>query len=675
MPDERMQKLIENFVKKIDDINIWPLYAGGSIPTRKVKNALAYIAKGIDEKEILFYVDFTFWGSGKEGLVFTRDKLFWNTSSGGKEKGNIHYAKISSVSLEGAELLINTKKIHLLELPKKNVIIRELLSYITKEIRAGEKTKGEPEQVEVAQKLGKKKLTELSKLMTYILRHDIKNESHVDLDKHCYAEVDVLVDAIASKDEWNWVTREHIEAVAEQSVYRGKKRFAIKGEKIKATYSITRNCPSIAKPPTSKPEPQEQGDLKPKITIQLSETAFTPNAWRRIEVTLKNTGTAPATEIQLEYPQEKVEIDGLSAIAALNPNDEKSLQIGLRPLHVGEVPLTTRIRYKDLDNKEYKDEKTFWITVETGVGTGVEGGVETQKPIIKRETEFFNGFVRMKMAVTNPMSQIITDVSLDLDFDDKTLRLDRHEPEYPVKRGKVQLGTISPGTGKTVAFYLDPMTCTKAGTELNCRVNYKDAYGKSESTRMAPKKVEVTCPVFSTESDINIGMLKEFIKNLPCQDNKVFHIPAGLEKDRVIEQCREAIQMHDVRHIRTLRTKDDKTCETWYYGKTKVEKSNIVINGRINEATGSIEIFAATPTPESLTGLLAELGHNLTQKIKEAGKKPEQIVNVSIRDNVIQRSPNLLKLCDTNGVCSEENVIVEDNVVKKSQFAEGENDE
>jgi tetratricopeptide (TPR) repeat protein len=954
MPDERMKTLIEDFVKKIDNINTWPLYSQGAIPKRKLKHALAYIAQGVNEDDILFYVDFTVWGSGKDGLVFTSDKLLWRDTFSDPKEGLIECAKIKSVSTKGDDLVINSSKIVPIRLGKKEEkLIHELLSHIAKENRAGEKTKGTrekkkeqikekiaEERLKVAQpaeeperKLDKKTLAELSKLMTYILRHDRKNESHVDFDEHCYAEINQVVEAIASKSEWVWITREHIEAVADQSVYRGKKRFEIKGDKIRATYNISRRCPSTLvttpKPRSPLPflenewyviiakrsgkcldvssksidkganiiqydywggdnqqwklepvkdgysriiarhsnkcldvggmgkesganiiqydywggdnqqwklEPVKDGyfriiakhsgkcldaggrrkdkkatyirqwncagrdnqlwklelaselDLrtarvwsvkgytlansgkyddaiicfdkaleinpkytrvwrnkgyalnnlkryveaitcldealeinpnsahawsqkgyalfnlnkfeealecfdkaleiaprfeeainskkiakerlsekeKPKITIQLSETAFTPNAWRRIELTLKNTGTAPATEIQLEYPHEKVEIDGLSAIATLNPNDEKSLQIGLRPLHVGEVPLTTRIRYKDLDNNEYKDEKTFWITVEAGVGTEVEGGVEEQKPIIKRETEFFNGFVRMKMAVTNPMSQIITDVSLDLDFDEKTLRLDRHEPEYPVKRGKVQLGTISPGTGKTVAFHLDPMTCTKAGTELNCRVDYKDAYGKPESTRMAPKKVEVVCPIFSTESDINIGMLKEFIKNLPCQDSKVFHIPAGLDKDRLVELCRETIQMHDVRHIRTLRTKDDKTCETWYYGKTKVEKSTIVINGRISEATGSIEIFAATPSPESLTGLLAELGHNLTKKITEVGKKPEQIVNVSIRDNVIQRSPNLLNLCDTNGVCSEENVIVEDNVIKKS---------
>jgi len=126
--------------------------------------------------------------------------------------------------------------------------------------------------------------------------------------------------------------------------------------------------------------------------------------------------------------------------------------------------------------------------------------------------------------------------------------------------------------------------------------------------------------------------------------------------------------MHDVRHIRTLRRKDNKNCETWYYGKTKVDKKNIVIKASINEETESIEIFVATPAPESLTGLLAELGHNLTKKIKEIGKKPVQVVNVSMKDVIIQRSPNLLNFCDMNGVCRDENIIVEDSVIQRSRI-------
>ena len=144
-------------------------------------------------------------------------------------------------------------------------------------------------------------------------------------------------------------------------------------------------------------------------------------------------------------------------------------------------------------------------------------------------------------------------------------------------------------------------------------------------------------------------------------------VKLGLETNKLIEICRETIQMHDVRHVRTFHTTDGKTCETWYYGKTKVYKRDIVIKASINEETESIEIFAATPDNESLTGLLAELGHNLTNKIKEIGKKPAQIVNVSMKNVVIQRSPNLLNFCDMNDVCRGD-IIIEDSVIQRSKI-------
>jgi len=183
---------------------------------------------------------------------------------------------------------------------------------------------------------------------------------------------------------------------------------------------------------------------------------------------------------------------------------------------------------------------------------------------------------------------------------------------------------------------------------------------------MESKKVEVVCPVFRTESDINVGLLKNLIATLPFHDSKIYQMPAGLGVNKLVNMCRETIQMHDVRHIRTLHTKDNKICETWYYGKTKIDEHSIVINGRINEEAGSIEIFAATPTPESLTGLLAELGHNLTKKFQEAGMESPKIINVSIRDTVMQRS--ILNLCDTNGVCNEKNVIIEDSLVQHTSI-------
>ncbi|MDP2766227.1 MAG: hypothetical protein Q8O41_02080 [Candidatus Methanoperedens sp.] len=238
-----------------------------------------------------------------------------------------------------------------------------------------------------------------------------------------------------------------------------------------------------------------------------------------------------------------------------------------------------------------------------------------------RESEFFNGFIRLRLSVSNKMSHTVTDVLLDIDLDENILRLDHYEPDtYAMRKGKIHLGNITPNNDKTIAIYLDPLTCSKEGTDVNCRIDYKDAYGKSDSIRMEPLKIPFTCPIFDTEQDINIGRLKELVASLPAHGSKVFSLSKGVEIGEAIALCREVIQMHDVRHVRTFKTTDGKTTETWYYGKTKVEKIDLVIKANVNKETESIEVFVAAPDQKSLTGLLAELGRTLTEKGKSLGK-------------------------------------------------------
>ena len=84
----------------------------------------------------------------------------------------------------------------------------------------------------------------------------------------------------------------------------------------------------------------------------------------------------------------------------------------------------------------------------------------------------------------------------------------------------------------------------------------------------------------------------------------------------------------------------------------------------VNE-TQSIELFAATQTAESLAGLLAEVGRELKSAVEDGGTgNVQQVINVSIRDSIIQRS-NLLSFCDINGNCTGD-VVIEDSIVQRS---------
>ncbi len=285
-----------------------------------------------------------------------------------------------------------------------------------------------------------------------------------------------------------------------------------------------------------------------------------------------------------------------------------------------------------------------------------------------RETEFYQGFVRLKMAVNNISTLVVNDVALDFDFDEHLFRIDRFEPMYSVKNDRLLLGSIEGNNSKSVMIYFDPLICSKS-SEIKCRIFYKDAKGKLLNTEMKPKRIAVTCPIMKTGSDINIGILKELLSALPFRDSKVYQMRSDFDTATLMNICREMVQRHDVRHVRTLRNKDGNHYETWYYGKTKVNDHDIILKITISEETGSIELFGATRTAESLVGMLAEFGRELCREMKSNsnGKSNvKQVVNVTIKDSIIQRS-NLLNSCGLNGNCTDD-VVVEDSVIQKSEF-------
>jgi len=298
----------------------------------------------------------------------------------------------------------------------------------------------------------------------------------------------------------------------------------------------------------------------------------------------------------------------------------------------------------------------------------------TDKPQILRESEFYGGCIRVKISVKNTSGLAILDAALELESDERILHFDRCEPEeYQEKKGKIILGNINPHNDTTIAFYLDPLICAKEGTDINCRVNFKYADGTLDTVYMEKLKVQVVCPIFRTEHDINIGRLKELIKELHSQDSKVYTIPKRVDITECLKICRNVIQQHDVRHIKTFKTTDDTTYECWYFGKTKVTKKDLVIKCAIRKDTErkdteSIEIFVSGDDPKDITGLLAEIGRNLTKEFEKLGNV-QPVFKVVVKNSMIKGS-NLLSFCDLNGICGG-NVVIEDSFVEGTNVASG----
>ncbi|MCL0088345.1 protein kinase, partial [Dehalococcoidia bacterium] len=100
---------------------------------------------------------------------------------------------------------------------------------------------------------------------------------------------------------------------------------------------------------------------RPEITLHLTKHNFRPNYWEKVDILLKNTGTAHAKAISLSFSKE-VEVKGLRELN-LNIGDEQRLGIMLMPKNAGQIPLEVDIRYEDLDGEAYDTTSEFILSV------------------------------------------------------------------------------------------------------------------------------------------------------------------------------------------------------------------------------------------------------------------------------------------------------------------------
>ena len=70
-----LEKFIKENINNIGNEN--RIYIAPYIDNEKLQNTINTICKGIDAEDILAIYDSTVFGSSKEGLVFTKDSLFY----------------------------------------------------------------------------------------------------------------------------------------------------------------------------------------------------------------------------------------------------------------------------------------------------------------------------------------------------------------------------------------------------------------------------------------------------------------------------------------------------------------------------------------------------------------------------------------------------------------------
>jgi len=235
------------------------------------------------------------------------------------------------------------------------------------------------------------------------------------------------------------------------------------------------------------------------------------------------------------------------------------------------------------------------------------------------EVEFFQGFVRLKVAVRNDTKTVITNAATDIMYDSNVLHVERIQPEYTTVGTKVTIGTIGPREKKTVAYYLDPLICQES--DIDGTTSYKDSEGAFHTVTMKRRRADIVCPIFFTEENANTAMLKRLInEELGESDSKMFTIPKKLPPADAFALGKGVVRGHDVRFVREFIEADEGQphhAEAWFYGVTKVKKDKMVIRTSVLEDRNTIEFYVASGRMEAITGLLAELGQNLNTALNE----------------------------------------------------------
>jgi hypothetical protein len=271
------------------------------------------------------------------------------------------------------------------------------------------------------------------------------------------------------------------------------------------------------------------------------------------------------------------------------------------------------------------------------------------------ELEFYQGFVRVKVSVKNSMPTVVRNTSLRMIFNDKVLRLDRIEPDYPMEGHEIILGDIEPREKKTVALLLDPQICTES--YLEGLFVFKDAQGQLDAVKMPRKLVSVVCPIMYTEHNVNVAMLKRMIMDeLDKKDSKVFTLPSRISPEDAFRIGKAAVEHHDMKLVRELINREPFLAEAWYYGvvKGRENKDKLVVRVRVLGEKRVLEFHVACRSTLLLTGMLAELKVDLNHELEDNKRETmKQVISAEEVTAVSQIRSLLDKMAESERTAGE----------------------
>ena len=371
----------------------------------------------------------------------------------------------------------------------------------------------------------------------------------------------------------------------------------------------------------------------PEIRLNFPKETFQPDIWKRINVTITNTGSVYAKEIEIK-PSGDIEFRRIPIIPYLGTGETETTFITMKSTVIGDVPVDVIIEYKDALDRNYTSSEEVWVAVaESTPPTEPTSTKQLAQIEIKRGYEVLpNNDLKFGILITNNSDYLIADVETILDYD-KTL--------FSLKGDRVwALANIHPNGERTAKYVLTPRGCVH-NEKIDATIIYRDHTGERRTVQMRGKEVHCVCP-FLREKALTEGEFAE----LAAESG---HIEEGLSFSGIAvyeaaafikESCTHRLSTvgeHEIDNTIVLNLAGESIGEGAYYLLTAV------IQPYREKDVTRIALRAYSDKPHGLHGFLNEIIGSIrhlvgsVQSAKEIGIIEEKQV-INIIDSVVQRT-------------------------------------
>ncbi len=350
-------------------------------------------------------------------------------------------------------------------------------------------------------------------------------------------------------------------------------------------------------------------------------------------MTITNNGTAHAENITINFSK-AFEIRDFKTILQLDAGKQQTIQVNIKPVEAGDVPVDYIIEFSDLKGRKYETKHTTTIQISPDKETPrktADYEHEQSELGIKRGYEVLpNNDLRFGIRIENNFSFVIMDVQIILDCP-RTL--------FSMSDSEVQnIGNINPSGKRTATYTLKPRGCIH-NEQINAIVTYKDYTGKRHTMQMRPKEVHCVCP---------------FLKEKPMSEGEYSRLAASSEF------VQEGISFKGI-SIEDLASFMGETCRHMLYrvreydlegkrviylsGESIGEKAYYLLTAVVQDYKGSTQVVlrAHSDKKYGLNGFMNEMADGIrhlvgsVQSAKEIGIiENTQVINII--DSLVQRT-------------------------------------